>query len=57
MDLTLCASGTWCRAPPVQHIGDWPNFLDCTDLKIGVEPPVTQNCVPLLHTYIHTLLT
>ena len=18
------------RAPPIQHIGDWPNYLDCT---------------------------
>ena len=24
---------------------DWPNSLDCTDLKISVEPAVTQNCV------------
>ena len=23
----------------------WPNSLDCTDLKISVEPAVTQNCV------------
>ena len=23
----------------------WPNFLDCTDLEINVEPAVTQNCV------------
>ena len=33
MDLTLWASDSWCRAPPVQHIGDWPNSLDCTDLN------------------------
>ncbi len=50
MDLTLWALGARCRAPPVQHIGDWPNSLDCTDLKISVEPAVTQNCVPLLQT-------
>ena len=24
---------------------DWPNSLDCTDLKINVEPAVTQYCV------------
>ena len=23
----------------------WPNSLDCTDLKISVEPAVTQYCV------------
>ena len=23
----------------------WPNSLDCTDLKVSVEPAVTQNCV------------
>ena len=37
MDLTLCwGSGltlcAWCRALPIQHIGDWPNSLVCTDL-------------------------
>ena len=29
----------------------WPNSLDCTDLKISVEPAVTQNCVSSV-TYI-----
>ena len=24
---------------------DWPSSLDCTDLKISVEPAVTQYCV------------
>ena len=27
------------------HIGDWPNSLDCTDLKNSVEPAVMLNCV------------
>ena len=40
----MWAHRSWCRAPSIQHIGDWPN----------VETAVTQNCVPLLHTYIHT---
>jgi hypothetical protein len=31
---------------------DWPNSLDCTDLKISVEPAVTQNYVASV-TYKH----
>ena len=27
------ALGSRCRAHPVQHIGDRPNSLDCTDLN------------------------
>ena len=39
--------------PKIDYItsSDWPNSLDCTDLKINVEPAVTKNCVPLLHTH------
>ena len=52
MDLTLWALGAWCRVPPVQHIGDWPNSLDCTDLKSVWSPPWRSIVSPLLHTYI-----
>ena len=38
----------------IMLIGDWPNSLDCTDLKISVEPAVTQYCVASV-TYIHML--
>ena len=31
--LGIVGSGSWCRAFPIQHIGDWPNSLDCTDLN------------------------
>ena len=34
-----------------QNFGHWPNSLDCTDLKISVEPDVTQYCVASV-TYI-----
>ena len=44
---TLIKGGTFI---PESRVGDWPNSLDCTDLKISVEPAVTQNCVPLLQT-------
>ena len=39
----------------VYDVKYWPNSLDCTDLKIGVEPAVTQNCVPLLHTTLNIM--
>ena len=31
--LGIVGLGSWCRAFPIQHIGDWPNSLDCTDLN------------------------
>ena len=39
-----------CQFTEYSNLGDWPNSLDCTDLKISLEPAVTQNCVPLLQT-------
>ena len=33
----------------------WPNPLVYTDIKIGVEPTVTQNCGPLLQPLTNSL--
>ena len=51
-------SGTGSLAPPMQHIGDWPNFLDCTDIKISVKPAVTNKTTFVyLNSFFYVLST
>ena len=41
--MLCCGSGpvlcSWCRAPFIQHIGDWPNSLDTVVLILQPDEP------------------
>ena len=54
--LGIVGSGSWCRAFPIQHIGDWPNSLDCTDLyQCGARRDAKLCCLCYIHWGLPTL--